>query len=447
MIQVAQELEGFAVGSVSSFTLTFANPVYANSAIHVIVASFSATTTLGCSDNLNGTYGSALDTQIAGGQTNAHFQFSGSAAGTLTVTITSTVSTGIGVWMREIQGTTGYDSNGGLGHHALTQVNPGTATDGVGSGNCTPSVQPGLLSGVAMEVVGSAGYTAGTGYTQGLYNHNTMTESRRYTSTALTAATFTDSNGATGTSISFAALFKEAAFSATAAGASGSVGTAQISVATGTITGTGASGSAGVALLQGQTLIGAGSGSFGVVNLYSATTGSIFFAQGPSGSLGVVSLTGSGALTAVGLSGSGALVNLSGVTYSLQATGVSGSQGIAALLSINPGAIQAIGASGSMGLLFLQTSPIPPPPPPPNGFWVEAVTAGYYGGVFRTPGDVFELATAGDFSDCTVNYQAASNGVGYGWMARTAQTEAYDWLTQNDAPYLPPQDSLRRTVY
>jgi hypothetical protein len=87
-------------------------------------------------------------------------------------------------------------------------------------------------------------------------------------------------------------------------------------------------------------------------------------------------------------------------------------------------------------------------PPPFTGFWVQAVSAGWYGGRFRTPGDIFLLAQAADFSDSTVNYQPpSSDTVGYGWMARTAATMAYDWLQSNGSPYLPPQDPNRRFIY
>jgi len=86
-------------------------------------------------------------------------------------------------------------------------------------------------------------------------------------------------------------------------------------------------------------------------------------------------------------------------------------------------------------------------PPPFTGFWVVAVSAGWYQGVFRTPGDVFLLAQAADFSDSTIDYQAGSNGVGYGWMAKTNLTTPFNWLETNNAPYLPPQDPFRRFVY
>jgi hypothetical protein len=111
------------------------------------------------------------------------------------------------------------------------------------------------------------------------------------------------------------------------------------------------------------------------------------------------------------------------------------------------------------------------PPPPSTGFRVTAVTAGYYGGRFRTPGDVFDIASVYDFSDSSVNYQGDPLGCanasillamsgsqfslmtssytsGNGWMARVAQsTPLFDWLQSNNAPWLPPQDPYRRFIY
>lgn len=98
-------------------------------------------------------------------------------------------------------------------------------------------------------------------------------------------------------------------------------------------------------------------------------------------------------------------------------------------------------------LVFNQPYILVPPPPP--GFRVTAVTAGWYLNVFRTPGDVFDLIFAADFSDSTIDYQPASSGtVGFGWMARVPQnTPLVNWLEMNNAPYLPPQDPNRRFVY
>lgn len=110
-----------------------------------------------------------------------------------------------------------------------------------------------------------------------------------------------------------------------------------------------------------------------------------------------------------------------------------------------------------------------------TGFRVTAVTAGEYAGVFRTPGDVFDILSAADYSDSTINYQnqpafvaLLSGGLlllqngnllrfthvvpgstsGFGWMMKVApNTPLLNWLASNDAPYFPPQDPKRRFVY
>lgn len=88
------------------------------------------------------------------------------------------------------------------------------------------------------------------------------------------------------------------------------------------------------------------------------------------------------------------------------------------------------------------------PPPPPDGFRVTAVTAGWYQNVFRTPGDVFDIKFAAEFSDSTIDYQINSNGIGFGWMAKVApNTPLVNWLDDNNVPYLPPQDPSRRFIY
>ena len=122
-----------------------------------------------------------------------------------------------------------------------------------------------------------------------------------------------------------------------------------------------------------------------------------------------------------------------------------------------------------------------PPPPIIIPFRVMAVTAGYYNNVFRTPGDVFDLLSPNDFSDASIDYQltgeviypeglsrgspggllgeggqllesdtnpGSSGTIGFGWMVKVASnTPLFDWLSYNNAPYLPPQDPNRRFIY
>jgi hypothetical protein len=87
------------------------------------------------------------------------------------------------------------------------------------------------------------------------------------------------------------------------------------------------------------------------------------------------------------------------------------------------------------------------PPVSNTGFRVTAVTAGWYGGVFRTPGDVFDILYASDYSDSTVNYESGAGETAYGWMLAVAPTTPlFNWLQSNGAPYFPPQDPNRRFI-
>lgn len=82
------------------------------------------------------------------------------------------------------------------------------------------------------------------------------------------------------------------------------------------------------------------------------------------------------------------------------------------------------------------------------GFRVTAVSSGFYGGVFRTQADVFDILYAADYSDSTQNYQSAGGEYAPGWMLQVASTTPLlNWQQSNGAPYFPPQDPARRFVY
>jgi hypothetical protein len=80
---------------------------------------------------------------------------------------------------------------------------------------------------------------------------------------------------------------------------------------------------------------------------------------------------------------------------------------------------------------------------------VQAVSSGYYGGQLYFPGDVFDLASAGDFSNSALNYAGpGANTVQFGWMKQVSNsTPLFTWLQANNAPYLPLQDPSRRFIY
>ena len=75
---------------------------------------------------------------------------------------------------------------------------------------------------------------------------------------------------------------------------------------------------------------------------------------------------------------------------------------------------------------------------------VQAVTSGFYGGIFRTEGDVFDIASLADFSDSSINYQVNGNEVRYGWMKIVpGTTPLLCWVSDAPIPQFPPVDPLR----
>lgn len=206
-ISVLQETEFFQAGSSATIAKVFAGSVTAGSSIHVAIRCSASGVTYTCSDNVNGSYGSPLNTftDSGGGHASAHFQFSNSGSGTITVTVTPNSSQpSMFIGIREIGGCSGFDvaiahDNNGVG----------TGTDAVTSNTSTPSVQPGLLSAFVMRLVGTGNPAVGTGFTGGQTSDpGLQTEHLRYTSTATRAATATNTVGGDDVAIA-AAWFKE----------------------------------------------------------------------------------------------------------------------------------------------------------------------------------------------------------------------------------------------
>ena len=205
-------------GSASSIVLAFSNAVTVGSSFHSIGQGVDTATSFTCSDSVNGTHGSALDTIDASADTTrvAHFKFDNTAAGTPSVTITPNTSVGfLGIWIREIGGTSGYDG----AHAGNQQTSPATTTDAVTSTNATPSTQPGLVSGFSVSTNNSGADAAGTGFTStttgwqfGFGADFARSEHLRYTNTTARAATFTCTAN---NYITVAAFFKETAATAT----------------------------------------------------------------------------------------------------------------------------------------------------------------------------------------------------------------------------------------
>lgn len=144
----------------------------------------------------------------------------------------------------------------------------------------------------------------------------------------------------------------------------------------------------------------------------------------------------------VGLSQSVATAALTALGLTVTATFIADSQVAGTVLnqSIVPGAIVF---AGQAILLNVSTGPTPLPP----GFRVRAVTAGIYHDHYYNPGDVFDLATANDFSDATVNIQPLGEEYAAGWMVRVAATTPlYEASSDSPIPSFPAVDPARRTV-
>lgn len=216
-VSILQERETSATASASSIALAFSSNVTAGSSIHSLCASNSDNASYTCADTANGSYGAALDnTANSLGLRLSHFKLDGSAAGADTVTSTlNTATANPAIWIREIGGTSGYDT-----HKANAQGSPGTGTDAVTTGTAAPSVQPGLLSGFCFNNIWRTPLV-GTGFTSGakgwLFGNApgaeyAQAEHVRYTATTAIAATFTvTTGGGTDTYLTAAAFFKESA--------------------------------------------------------------------------------------------------------------------------------------------------------------------------------------------------------------------------------------------
>lgn len=197
---VQQERATDTASSVSSLALAFVSNVLSGSAVHAIGTSAN-TATHTCADNVNGTYGAALDSvnDTNNSQRMTHFKFNNAASGATTVTLTNSVgAVFVGIWIKEISGvtTTAFDKS-----NAQLQGNPGTAADGVSSlATATLTTQPALVSGLsfndfsnAAPAVGTGFTDGGTGWTFGGGSAGARSESKRVTATTGVAATFTAS--------------------------------------------------------------------------------------------------------------------------------------------------------------------------------------------------------------------------------------------------------------
>ncbi len=160
----------------------------------VVWVTVGGATTITVTDGTN-TY-NAVGSQVVAnsGDVEAMFECLSCAAGTFTVQANfGTANAFRGIAVHRFSGLTGSGSLVGQ-----AQTAPGTGADGLSSTNLTPASQPGMLLGVSTDYNGSTvntgtGFTASAVYTavdtaNGSY---TTSETKRLTSTAAVAATFT----------------------------------------------------------------------------------------------------------------------------------------------------------------------------------------------------------------------------------------------------------------
>ena len=144
--------------------------------------------------------GSTLN-DASNGQNLAVFVCKSAAAGTFTLTVTFASSVSYrGIMYARYSG---LDSSATPVMVGNLNVNAGTGTDAVTTGNVTPAAQPAMVFSFAVEDSGGgSALTAGTGYTDrgAMSNWNTYIgysryEDKRVTATTPTPGTFTVSNG------------------------------------------------------------------------------------------------------------------------------------------------------------------------------------------------------------------------------------------------------------
>jgi hypothetical protein len=205
-----QEADTFH-GSPSS-TITVALTVTAGSSL--LVFALAGDTAPTCSDDVNGSYGAAVESLVDNiGLFNYAFCKDSCSAGSTTITVTSSGGNAYGIWAIEISGTSGLS---GHASHADSSA-PGAGTDAISSGNGTPGAQPGLMVGFcACYFYGAGGEVSGTGFTTGALGWNgggsSLGRSERKSYAALTAvpATFTAGVGGSGDIFStFVAFFPD----------------------------------------------------------------------------------------------------------------------------------------------------------------------------------------------------------------------------------------------
>lgn len=196
VLQVVSNHASFSGGGTGT-TLTQAITVTAGSTLIAWgqMSSAGGTNFTSLADDVNGSWGAAIENIDDSGNTerSAVWVFPNSAAGTVTVTMTTSSAPWRGLVLVEVGGaaTSSLD-----GHVGQLQTAPGTGTDGVSSTATTSSNQPALVVGLSFNTDTGSAPTAGSGFGSDGVDTTILgrVESKRVTATGSQTATFTAVN-------------------------------------------------------------------------------------------------------------------------------------------------------------------------------------------------------------------------------------------------------------
>jgi hypothetical protein len=200
--RVAQEQTAFSQVAVASVSKTLT--VKRGSVLHVYAtcASGSAVTV---DDNVNGSFGGALNNLTQGGRRLAQFSLEDVKSGLVTVTAHFAPNSTGGIWVEELVNITPptAQTDGLDAFTAQAQAAPGLGANAVTSGNATVDKKPSLIVGLSLNTVGINSLQPGTDASSGQTFNSTTTgwdagagdtarsENLRITTTGAKAARFT----------------------------------------------------------------------------------------------------------------------------------------------------------------------------------------------------------------------------------------------------------------
>lgn len=217
-IAVAQETCDPATGAMSGSATTIVSSsvtISSGSLLVAVATNASGNTVSSCSDSVNGTTGWSIAKQVTNSPLTLGLAYrENMASGTITVTCTFSASSTLrGIKLLEITGAKTSSSIDGTPAGQF-QLNVGTGSDAITSGNLTTAAQPAMVVGVSMNYGNNINPAAGTGFTSTRVDWNTdvggcRIEYKRVTATGTQAATYTGPS--TNSWITLGAAFDEAA--------------------------------------------------------------------------------------------------------------------------------------------------------------------------------------------------------------------------------------------